>query len=89
MQEQFISLIGWLGAILFVLAYLLLTTRVLTSDGYIYNLMNAFGAVALIVNAIYIHDTPNFAVNAIWMAIALFAVAKSRKSKQGRRLKVD
>lgn len=76
--------IGWIGTAAFLLAYFLLSIDRLKADGVIYQGMNIFGAVCLVVNALYLHDGPTFVLNAAWGAIGLFALVKILRSKAHR-----
>lgn len=68
------SVIGWVGAITFVVAYFLLSINVLSAKRILYHLLNALGGICLVVNSVFLNDAPNFFVNLVWAAIALFAV---------------
>ncbi|MEH6408389.1 MAG: hypothetical protein V7767_14020 [Leeuwenhoekiella sp.] len=68
--------IGWLGAIIFIVAYLLLSLEYISAKKYFYHLLNVLGAICLVINAIVIDDYPNIFVNGIWGIIALLAVYK-------------
>ena len=70
------EMIGWLGAIFFILAYFLLSIDNLKSDGIIYQLMNVIGGLCMVINSINLNDHPNLVTNFIWMCIGLFAVTK-------------
>lgn len=70
------SIIGWFGAIVYVMAYLLLVLKKVTSDDWLYHLLNLMGAVCLIVNGVVLADFPNVAVNMIWAIIAVFAIIR-------------
>ncbi|WP_435433330.1 CBU_0592 family membrane protein [Zunongwangia endophytica] len=69
-----ISLIGWLGAILFIIAYFLLSTGKLSAKRPTYHLLNVIGGICLVVNASKLDDFPNIVVNIVWALIALFAL---------------
>ncbi len=69
-------IIGWIGAITFVVAYFLLSIKVCSADKAIYHILNAVGGLCLVVNSIYLDDTPNFFVNIVWMGIALYSVGR-------------
>jgi len=73
--------IGWLGAIFFILAYLLLSLDKLKSDGVTYQLMNVIGGFCLVINSINLNDHPNLVTNFIWMCIGLFAIFKIASKK--------
>ncbi len=73
---EIFTIIGWIGAVVYVMAYLLLVLKKISSDGWLYHLLNFFGAVCLIINGMVLADFPNVAVNAIWAAIAVFAIVR-------------
>lgn len=75
------QLIGWLGVVLFVIAYLLLSLEKLSAERSTYHLMNMLGGLALVINAIHISDHPTIVVNGIWGLIALGALLKIQWSK--------
>lgn len=68
--------IGWIGALLFIISYLLLSLDYLSAQKYLYHILNALGALCLVINALVIDDYPNIFVNAVWGLIALVAVIK-------------
>ncbi|GAB3361343.1 hypothetical protein GCM10027566_27840 [Arachidicoccus ginsenosidivorans] len=61
---------GWIGTVLYILAYLLLCLGKLTAGSKCYHLLNILGALGLIINAADMKDYPSFVVNIIWMIIA-------------------
>ncbi len=68
------ELIGWLGAILFILSYYLLSRGIWKQNQPKYHLANLAGSVCLIINAIHFRDTANILVNVVWAGIALMAI---------------
>ena len=76
------EIIAWIGALAYVLGYFLLSIGYLSSKFPSYHLLNALGALCLIINALHLNDTPNLAVNTVWMLIAFLAILKifSKKS---------
>lgn len=75
------ELIGWIGVLLFILAYLLLATDKLSAEKNTYHYMNALGGVCLVVNALSLSDGPTIVVNAVWSAIAVLALLRIRFTK--------
>lgn len=71
------QVIGWLGAIIFVVSYFLLSDGHLRQEGKTYHILNMIGAVCLVINALYFQDHANLMVNGVWCAIALMAIYKS------------
>ena len=76
-----IELAGWLGAVFYVLAYLLLTLGKLSSQGIPFHLLNILGALGLIVHSLYSGSLPSLAVNVVWMGIGLAAIARRNRDQ--------
>ena len=70
------EIIGWLGAITFVVAYFLLSIKVLSADKILYHVLNAIGGLCLVVNSFSLNDFPTLFVNFVWMCIALYSVSR-------------
>ncbi|WP_303318818.1 hypothetical protein Q4Q34_05025 [Flavivirga abyssicola] len=78
------KIIGWAGALLYIIAYILLSFDVLNSKKSMYHILNGLGGICLIANALPINDYPTIAVNAVWCLIALIIIVKiSIKKNQG------
>ncbi len=75
------KIIGWIGVLLYVSAYLLLTLQYLKVTKIKFHLLNILGAVCLIINAWAINDYPNIVVNMLWAFIGFFAVYKTNAKK--------
>ncbi|WP_134087734.1 hypothetical protein [Olivibacter sp. XZL3] len=71
MHLNVIDALGWLGVILCLLAYLLISYDYIRPDDRMYQMLNIAGASGLAVNALYYHDRPNVLVNVLWALIAL------------------
>lgn len=65
----FVEVIGWIGSALLILAYALLTMDKVKSRSWQYQMMNAVGALALVVNSIAHGALPPAALNAVWFVI--------------------
>jgi hypothetical protein len=75
MTELLIEIIGWTGAGLILLAYLLLTAGRIAARSVAYQAMNLVGALAFVVNSGWNGAIPSAALNVIWAAIAVYALA--------------
>jgi hypothetical protein len=78
-----VGIIGWTGAVIILLAYLLLSMKRMTADSVSYQLLNIVGAAAFVVNSGYNGAMPSAVLNVIWMAIgagALWQIFRVRKS---------
>ncbi len=69
-------IIGWIGAVSFVIAYFLLSIHILSANKVLYHLLNAVGALCLVINSVFLNDGPNFFVNIIWMGIAIYSTGR-------------
>ena len=76
-------MVGWAGALLILLAYLLLSLGKLTGQSVVYQWMNVFGAAGFIINGWWHGAIPNTALNVVWMivgGVTLWRTAKRRSS---------
>jgi hypothetical protein len=69
-----IDIIGWIGAASLLVAYALVSTRRLTGDSTIYQLLNVGGSVLLIINSFFYGAYPSVGINIAWIAIAFSAL---------------
>ena len=74
-----IEVIGWIGAILIICAYALLSAGKLQGDSRTYHLMIIFGAIGFVVNSGWNGALPSAAMNVIWIGIGLYALRQRRK----------
>jgi hypothetical protein len=81
MNIDIYSIIGWGGMILIILAYFLLSIKKLKSNSVIYNLLNFFGALGILVNTFVTKSWPSVALNGIMMGIAIYSIAKKINTK--------
>lgn len=70
-----VDIVGWTGAILVILAYLLITTRKVKASSILYQTLNFFGSIGIIVNSFFYRAYPSVIVNALWILIALYGLS--------------
>ena len=73
-----VEIAGWTGAILILLAYVLLTLGRIQAQSVAYQAMNVAGAAGFIVNGCANGALPSAALNVIWMGIGVFALWRMR-----------
>ncbi len=78
-METLIQIVGWIGALLVVLAYILVSSKKVGSESTPYQLMNFFGAVGVGINALHQAAWPSFVIQIIWGATAIVTLAKLKK----------
>jgi len=67
---------GWLGAAALLLAYALVSIKRLDAGGLGYQWLNLAGGTLLLANSFYYGAFPSVGVNAVWIAIGIFALAR-------------
>ena len=71
--EIAVEIVGWTGAGLILLAYLLLSAGKLTGQSLAYQGMNVVGAAGFIINGWWHGALPSAALNVLWLLIGAFA----------------
>jgi hypothetical protein len=76
MHQIAIETIGWIGALLILIAYGLLMLHRITVNSSSYQWMNLIGALTLIVNCAWNGALPSVFLNVIWLGIAIYALVR-------------
>jgi hypothetical protein len=88
MSFHLFDLAGFIGVVLIIGAYLLLQLEKLPSSSPRYSLLNAAGALLIIVSLIFAFNLSAFIVEAFWFLISLLGVWRSlvagKHSKPGQ-----
>ena len=83
LTELAVEAVGWIGAALILLGYLMVTTGRLTGQSAAFQWMNVAGAAGFIVNGWWHGALPSTALNVVWMgigAVALWRIASRKRS---------
>lgn len=72
------EIIGWVGTILIVIAYFLISWKKVESTNKYYQLINLVGAIAVGVNVFTNKAWPAFALQVVWGLIAISSLVKSK-----------
>ena len=81
MNYSWFDLVGNVGVLLMVIAYLLLQLEKLSSSARSYLLLNAVGAVLVIISLKFSFNLSAFFMEAFWLLISLYGLIKSMFSK--------
>ncbi|MDX1975252.1 MAG: hypothetical protein SFT92_06210 [Rickettsiales bacterium] len=73
-MSLWIDIIGWVGAVLVLAGYFLISFKKLTSDSYSYQAVNIIGALFLATYAYYKDAGASVLVNVVWFFIGVVAV---------------
>lgn len=82
--EIAVEAVGWAGASLILLAYLLITAGKLTGQSAVYQWMNVAGAAGFIVNGWWHGALPSAVLNVIWLLIGTVALIRLRRKRQAQ-----
>jgi hypothetical protein len=77
MNFHFFDLIGFMGVLLIIIAYLLLHLDKLSSSSPSYSLVNAAGALLIIISLIFAFNLSAFIVEVFWFLISLLGLWRS------------
>ena len=81
--EIAVEVAGWVGALLILLAYLLLSAGKLTGQSLLYQAMNVVGAAGFVINGWWHRALPSASLNVLWLligAVATWRILKKRQS---------
>jgi hypothetical protein len=79
--EIAVEVVGWGGAVLILLAYVLVTVGRLTGQSLAFQWMNLLGAAGFIVNGWWHRALPSTTLNVVWMLFAAVALWRLWKTK--------
>ena len=77
MNLHFFDLIGFIGVLLIIVVYLLLQLGKLSSSSPKYSLLNAAGALLIIISLFFAFNLSAFIVEAFWFLISLVGLWRS------------
>jgi len=76
-----IDILGWLGVVLLLAAYALVSAKKLAGDAVLFQGMNMLGGALVLVNSFYYHAYPSVGVNIAWIAIALWTLGRRARRR--------
>ena len=82
MDYGWFDLVGNVGVLLMVIAYLLLQLEKLSSSAVSYLLLNAIGAVLVIISLTFSFNLSAFLMEVFWLLISLYGLTKPLFSKR-------
>jgi len=75
-MQTLIDILGWLGTILYLVAYGLISLKKVEGDSNLYQGINIVAGFFLITNSFYWHAYPSAALNVAWIGIAVFTLGR-------------
>jgi hypothetical protein len=74
-----VECIGWIGALLVLMAFFLISTNRINSGNPVFHWLNIVGALGLIVHTIFNAAYPSAFVNIIWVGVAIYSLCTATK----------
>ena len=71
-----IDILGWVGTILFLVAYALVSLKKVDGDSVIYQGMNIVAGALLVINTLYLHAYPSAGLNVAWIGIGMLTLGR-------------
>jgi paired small multidrug resistance pump len=73
---------GYVGVLLVLLAYLLLQAHRLHGNGLVFQLMNAFGSLGVLLSLTFGNNNVSaFMMEAAWLAISIYGIVRARRHR--------
>jgi hypothetical protein len=85
--QTFVSISGWVAALLILGAYSLLSFGKILPSSWVYQVMNIVGAAGFIINCAYNNAWPSVALNVVWMGIAVYALRRNARAAKNQAVK--
>lgn len=74
------DVIGIIGVLIIVIAYILMQIDRMDPKGFLFSLLNTIGAVLILISLWYDWNLASFVMEVIWFSLSLYGTIKSRKS---------
>lgn len=87
MSLQWFDWIGFAGVALIVLAYLLVQVGQARGDGFGNQMLNALGAVGVIVSLLFgAFNFPALVLESVWLLISIYGMVRGVRRRRSARL---
>jgi hypothetical protein len=74
-----VEVVGWIGAGLILLDYILLTTDRLNSHEKRFHIINLAGSLGILINAFYHGAIPSVVLNLVFLLVAIFGEVRAKR----------
>jgi len=71
-----IETLGWIGTVTYLIAYALVSLKKAEGDSVLYQGMNIFAGVLLVVYSLYLKAYATTGLNAVWALIGLYTLGR-------------
>ena len=81
MENNLPTITGWIGMVLILVAYYLVSSKKVAGDSRLYQALNFFGALGIIWNTLVQQAWPAMTLNVVWALIAIKTLLLVKKNK--------
>jgi hypothetical protein len=75
-MQILIDTLGWIGTVLYLVAYALVSLKKVEGDSLLYQGINIVAGLLLIVNTCYWRAYPSVGLNAAWLGIGVITLGR-------------
>lgn len=77
MHPSFGDIIGILGVLIIVIAYILMQIDRMDPKGFLFSFLNTIGAVLILISLYFDWNLASFVMEAIWFTLSLYGTIKA------------
>ncbi|MBI5293999.1 MAG: hypothetical protein HY869_00875 [Chloroflexi bacterium] len=81
-EAAFIDSLGWVGTVIYLIAYYLVSAKKVESDSLRYQGMNIMAGALLVINTFYWRSFPSLGLNVAWIGIGVYTLGRKWMLKQ-------
>ncbi len=74
--NHIIETLGWVGTVTYLIAYALVSLKKAEGDSVLYQGMNIFAGVLLVIYSLYLKAYATTGLNAVWAVIGLYTLGR-------------
>lgn len=82
MAYELHDFLGNVGVVLILLSYLLLQIEKMSATSLLYSLVNAIGAVLILISLMYDFNLSAFIVEVVWLLISVYALTRRGRKRR-------
>lgn len=76
MEQNIINILGWIGSVLYLLAYALVSAKKTEGDSVLYQSINIVAGIFLVIYTLSLRAYATTGLNAVWALIGLFTLGR-------------
>lgn len=71
-----INILGWIGSVLYLIAYALVSMKKTQGDSILYQGVNIFAGILVVIYTLFWGGYATTGLNAVWVAIGFFTLGR-------------